>query len=130
MHYLTVGAKVKSKRIGPGLSLKKAQLCANERRIRIKPSISNPKLKRFGPQKTCSKTDYRLVFQEEPPEEGLNQNLGGGEGQAQKHRQAIEDYHTTPRIQSGKRILIIYSSEGWRKFSNKATMSFTLNTLH
>ena len=61
--------------------------------------------------------------------EGLNQNLGGGEGQAQKHRQAIEDYHTTPRIQSGKRI-IIYSSEGWRKFSNKATMSFTLNTLH
>lgn len=31
VHYPTVGAKVQSERIGPGLSLKKAQLCANER---------------------------------------------------------------------------------------------------
>ena len=114
MHHPTAGAKVKSERIGPGFSFKKAQLCANDRELgsKFKPSISNPKLKRFGPQtqKTCSKTDQ-------------------GEGQAQKHRQAIEDYQTTPRIQSGKRI-IIYSSEGWRKFPNKATITSTLNTLH
>ena len=33
MHHPTVGAKVKSERIGPGLSFKKAQLCAIEREL-------------------------------------------------------------------------------------------------
>ena len=67
--------EVRSKRIGPRLSPKKAQLRINEREISSNQAFW-PEAKGFGPKRTCPKTDHPLVHQEDPPEEGLNQEPG------------------------------------------------------
>ena len=64
--------EIRSKRIGPRLSPKMAQLCINEREMGSNQAFW-PDAKGFGPERTCPKTDHPLVLQEDPPEEGLNQ---------------------------------------------------------
>ena len=60
-----VGMEVRSKRIGPRLSPKKAQLCINEREMGSNQAFW-PDAKGFGPKRTCLKTDHPLVKKTHP----------------------------------------------------------------